>query len=99
MSFAHFLLYFCLRTERANHFSFLAIPGIKEETSKESNNKPHLPSIFVELCRAVFTACVYLIKSTPYFLLFNVRFGLKIDKKRVLQLFACWVILHVIVVC
>ena len=62
-------------------FKKLAMLGIKEETIKKSNNKPHLPSIFVELCRAVFTACVYLIKSTPYFLLFSVRFGLKIDKK------------------
>lgn len=39
-----------------------------------------LPSTFVELWMAVFAACVYRIRSTPYFLLFNVLFGLQMQQ-------------------
>lgn len=36
----------------------------------------HLPSILLELYTTVLAACVYLMRSTPYFLLYNVLFGL-----------------------
>lgn len=36
----------------------------------------HLPSILLELYTTVLAACVYLMRSTPYFLLYRVLFGL-----------------------
>lgn len=36
----------------------------------------HLPSILLELYTTVLAACVYLMRSTPYFLLYSVLFGL-----------------------
>jgi hypothetical protein len=43
----------------------------------EMEGSIYLPSIFVELCITVFVACVKRIRSTPYFLLFNVFFALE----------------------